>query len=116
MSPRLWRHRIQDILDAIAKIRSYVEGMDTEAFCQDSKTIDAVIRNLIVMGEAANRVPSEVRSAHPDVPWRLMADLRNFAVHEYWGVSLFTVWETIQQDLPPLVPVLEAVLEGGSND
>ena len=116
MSPRLWRHRIQDILDAIGKIRSYVEGMDLEAFRQDSKTCDAVIRNLIVMGEAAKGVPSEVRAAHPEVPWRLMADLRNFAVHEYWGVALSTVWQTILRDLPPLVPVLKAMLEGGPND
>jgi uncharacterized protein with HEPN domain len=104
MSPRLWRHRIQDILDAIAKITSYVEGMDLAAFRRDAKTIDAVIRNLIVMGEAAKGVPADVRDAHPELPWRLMADLRNFAVHEYWGVALPTIMGNNPSRLAALGP------------
>ena len=48
---------------------------------------------------------------HPTIPWRLMSDMRNFAVHEYWGVELRTIWETIHQDLPPLVPLLKRILK-----
>jgi uncharacterized protein with HEPN domain len=116
MSPREWRHRIGDILNAIEKIRGYVLGMGYEEFAEDSKTIDAVIRNLIVIGEAARRVPSEVTVRHSDIPWRLMGDMRNFAVHEYWGVDLRTVWEAVQSDLPPLPVQLRVVLDELGDD
>ncbi len=111
MSPRLWRFRVQDILEAIARIREYTEEISLEFFMADTKTQDAVIRNFIVIGEAANAVPANVRDAYPGVPWRLMADMRNFAVHEYWGVEWPTVWETIKSDLPPLIPRLKTILE-----
>ncbi|MGW8181028.1 MAG: HepT-like ribonuclease domain-containing protein [bacterium] len=87
MSSRLWQHRITDIIEAIEKIQRYVEGMGFDAFEKDSKTIDAVIRNFIIIGEAARRVPEEVVESRPSIPWRLMGDMRNFAVHEYWGVD-----------------------------
>jgi uncharacterized protein with HEPN domain len=111
MSPRLWRHRITDILQAIEKIQLYVKGLDFEAFRQESKTIDAVIRNFIVIGKAAHNVPQEITSRHLKIPWRLMSDMRNLAVHEYWGVELRTIWGTIQEDLPVLVPLLEEILK-----
>jgi uncharacterized protein with HEPN domain len=116
MSPRLWKHRIADILEAIKKIQAYVEGMSFRKFQADSKTVDAVIRNFIFIGEAARSIPEEVAEKYPDIPWRLMGDMRNFAVHEYWGVELRTVWETIKKDLPPLIPLLDVVLkEGGGS-
>ncbi len=111
MSIKLWQHRISDIIAAIEKIQNYVEKMDLETFQQDSKTSDAVIRNFIIIGEAARNVPEKITKHFPAIPWRLMGDMRNFAVHEYWGVELRTVWETIQQDLPPLIPLLEEVLK-----
>jgi uncharacterized protein with HEPN domain len=111
MSPRFWRHRITDILEAIGKIHAYVDAMDFEAFQYDTKTIDAVIRNFIVIGEAARHVPEDIADQHPAIPWRLMSDMRNFAVHEYWGVELRTVWTTIQDDLPSLVPLLSRLLD-----
>ena len=111
MSPRLWQHRITDILEAIEKIQRYVEGMDFNDFEKDSRTVDAVIRNFIIIGEAARNVPKDIVVLHPSLPWRIMGDMRNFAVHEYWGVELRTVWETIQNDLPPLVPLLRSISE-----
>lgn len=113
MSPREWRHRVNDILEAIGKITSYTAGMEFQDFKGDPKTVDAVIRNLIVIGEAAGRMPQEVVAAHPEIPWRLMGDMRNFAVHEYWGVELLTIWKTIDQDLPPLKNDLAAMREEG---
>jgi len=110
MSDRLWQHRISDILSSIKKIQQYVKGADFSGFCQDSKTYDAVIRNFIVIGEAARHVPHEITEQFQTVPWRLMSDMRNFSVHEYWGVDLRTIWQTIQQDLPPLIPLLEEIL------
>lgn len=110
MSPRLWSHRIQDILEAIAKIQDYTRGFSLGEFERDAKTADAVVRNLIVIGEAARHMPEEIVARHPDIPWRLMADLRNLAVHEYFGVRLVTIWQTLREDLPPLVPLLERLL------
>lgn len=92
MSPRKWHYRVDDILGAIKRILQYAEGMNFESFACDQKTIDAVIRNFIVIGEAARNLPVEVTERHPGLPWRLMADMRNFAVHEYWGVELSTIW------------------------
>ena len=111
MSPRIWHHRITDILEAIERIQHYTEGMDFETFQRDSKTSDAVIRNFIVIGEATRNMPEEITEQFPTIPWRLMGDMRNFAVHEYWGVELRTVWETIHQDLPPLILLLREILK-----
>jgi uncharacterized protein with HEPN domain len=116
MSPRLWEHRVVDILEAIRKIQTYVEGVSFGDFQSDPKTVDAVIRNFIVIGEAARSVPKEIPGKHPRVPWRPMGDMRKFAIHEYWGVELQTIWETIKKDLPPLIPLLDNVLKEGGGD
>jgi uncharacterized protein with HEPN domain len=116
MSLRLWEHRVVDILEAIRKIQTYVEKVTFGDFQSDPKTVDTVIRNFIVIGEAARSVPKEITGKHPRVPWRLMGDMRNFAIHEYWGVELQTIWETIKKDLPPLIPLLDNVLKEGGGD
>ena len=111
MSRRLWKYRITDIIDSIEKIQNYVDQMEFDDFQKDEKTIDAVIRNFIVIGEAARNVPDEISAKYPNIPWRVMGDMRNFAVHEYWGVELSTIWKTIRDDLPPLVPSLNRVID-----
>jgi uncharacterized protein with HEPN domain len=68
MSPRLWEHRVADILDAIGKIQDYVKGMNFADFQSDPKTVDAIIRNFIVIGEAARSVPKEITDKYPGVP------------------------------------------------
>ena len=107
---REWRVRVQDILDSIAAIQTYTVGMDYSAFAQDRKTIDAVLRNITVIGEAANQVPDSVQTASPEVPWRDMRDMRNVVVHEYFGINRQILWDTIQTNLPPLIPQLQALL------
>lgn len=84
--------------------------MDYSAFAQDRKTIDAVLRNITVIGEAASQVPDTVQTASPDVPWRDMRDMRNVVVHEYFGINRQMLWNTIQTNLPPLLPQLRALL------
>jgi uncharacterized protein with HEPN domain len=73
--------------------------------------VDAVIRNFIIIGEAATHVPEEVVSAHPEIPWRDMRDMRNFVVHEYFGISDKIIWDTVQNNLPPLINLLKPLLE-----
>ena len=110
MPPRDWAFRVQDILDAIAKIQRYVSHSDFEAFENDEEIIDAVVHNLTVIGEAARHIPSEITGRHPDIPWRPMIDLRDFTVHAYWNLRPSVIWETIQDDLPPLVGPLRILL------
>jgi len=116
MSHRLWKYRINDVLGSIKKIQSYVEQMEFEDFQRDEKTIDAVIRNFIVIGEAARHIPDDISAKYPNIPWRVMGDMRNFAVHEYWGVELRTIWKTIRDDLPPLLPNLNQVINSEKDE
>ena len=111
MPRRDWELRVNDILDAITAVQGYTEGMKYETFVADRKTVDAVIRNLILIGEAASHIPDDFVSEHSDFPWRDMRDMRNFVVHEYFGVSDRIIWETVQNDLPPLIPHLQQMLE-----
>jgi len=110
MPPRDWRFRIQDLLDAIESIRAYTEGMDFAAFQNDRKTVDAVVRNLTIIGEAAARVPEKAVCAYPDVPWAEMRAMRNLVVHEYFGVSDRILWDTVRANLPSLVAPLLTIL------
>jgi len=97
------------MLDAIDRIRVYVDGLDRDGFAGDPRTIDAVVYRFAVLGEAAAAVPSDVRAAHQEVPWREAADMRNVLVHEYFGVRVETVWKTIHDDLPGLAERLRAL-------
>jgi uncharacterized protein with HEPN domain len=102
MSPRDWTFRLQDILGAVQKIERYIEGMTYEDFQADSKTVDAVIRQLTIIGEAAGHIPEETTAGAPDVPWRSIRGLRNVVVHEYFGVDMRILWRTVTKNLPAL--------------
>lgn len=115
MSPRRWEERINDILNAIAEINSFVDNMEFSEFQKDTKTIRAVELNFIVIGEAANRVPQTVQDNYPDISWHLMRGLRNQLVHAYFQISPNILWNTINHDLPPLVLSLMKILDE-SND
>ena len=93
---------VEDMLNALRKIHLFSEGLDYAAFFRDEKTIDAVVRNLEILGEAARQMPEEFISSHPEVPWRTIAGLRNRIVHDYFGLDLDIVWQIIQNDLAPL--------------
>jgi uncharacterized protein with HEPN domain len=107
---RDWKMRVQDILDAVGKIKRYTAGLNLEAFLQDDKTIDAVIRNLEIIGEAASNIPEAVQTKYPDLAWLEMRGMRNIIVHEYFGVSLHIIWHTIVHDLDPLAEGLQKIL------
>lgn len=106
MPHRSWEIRVADITGAIEIVLEYTSGMTFEQFVSDRKTVDAVIRNFIIIGEAASHIPEEVVEMHPDLPWREMRDMRNIVVHEYFGVDNRVVWETLKKNLPPLLPLL----------
>jgi len=110
VSPRGWQDRIRDILDAIAEIQQFTHGMDYETFKEDDKSIRAVEMNFIIIGEAANQIPEEVEEKYTAIPWILMRAMRNRIVHVYFKVDEKLMWDTIQTDLPPLIPELEKLL------
>jgi uncharacterized protein with HEPN domain len=111
MSPRSWEFRIADIISAVQNVLTYTAGMTYADFTADRKTVDAVIRNLIIIGEATSHIPDEVSDAHPEIPWRDMRGMRNLVVHEYFGVSDKILWDTVQVDLPSLPALLKRVLQ-----
>jgi uncharacterized protein with HEPN domain/predicted nucleotidyltransferase len=113
MPPRDWRLRIQDILETIAEIEDFTEGMTFESFATDKKTIKAVISNISIIGEAARskHIPTDVQVRHPEIPWDDMRGIRNKVVHEYFRVELKILWQTIKHDLPPLIPKLQELLD-----
>ena len=108
---RDWRFRVRDILAAVDAVAAYTDGMTYEDFVRDARTRDAVVRNLMTMGESVRWIPDVILDEHPQVPWRLMRGVRNVVVHEYFGIDDAILWQTVQGDLPPLAPLLEAVLE-----
>lgn len=102
MSKRPTDLLLNDIRESIDRIEKYTEGMSLEDFSKDRKTIDAVARNLEIMGEAANRLPDEFKEIHSDVEWYKIVGLRHRIVHEYFGVDLQIIWRILQKDLPEL--------------
>jgi len=108
---RSWELRISDIIEAIENALDYSAGMTFEQFIVDRKTIDAVVRNFIIIGEAASHLPEEIIERHIDLPWREMRDMRNIVVHEYFGVDYMIVWETLKKNLPPLLPLLKHLIK-----
>ncbi|SHF37818.1 DUF86 domain-containing protein [Desulforamulus putei] len=84
--------------------------MTFKEFAANSMVIDAVIRNFEIIGEAASRIPDDILSAYPEVPWFEMKGMRNIMVHEYFRVELKIVWVTIRQSLPALLPVINRII------
>jgi len=102
VSHRNWKFRIEDIISSLDLISEYTSGIDYATWSSDRKTIDAVIRNIEIIGEAAGHVPDDIQERHPDVPWTQMKAMRNILVHEYFGVDTDILWQTVQEDLPLL--------------
>ncbi len=109
MPPRDWRLRVEDILDAIARIERYVAGLNFEEFRVDQKTVDAVVRNLEIIGEAVRRLAADHQNLPVGIPWVDIAGMRNILIHEYFGVDLSIIWQTISEDLPELRRQLQRI-------
>jgi uncharacterized protein with HEPN domain len=101
---------LQHILAAIERIEQYVQGMDRASFDENPLVQDGVIRQLMVIGEAAKLLPADLRTMHADVPWSRMARMRDRLVHHYFGIDVEAVWLTVRDDLPVLRREVEAIL------
>lgn len=112
MSRRDWTLFVGDMQEACDKITAYTSGMSFDAFCADTRTVDAVVRNLEIIGKASKGIPDEKKCLKPEVDWAAIKGLRNRIVHDYFGLSLAVIWAIVQQDLP----VLSHQLSHGPND
>lgn len=104
---------LADILEACRRAQSYVADMNYEQFLADTKTQDAVMRNLEIIGEATTRLSTKLRANHPEVPWRSMAGVRHRLIHDYFGVNIDIVWQIADQELPVLQTQISQIVEPG---
>jgi uncharacterized protein with HEPN domain len=111
MSKRNPKLLLEDIVESIDKIVEYTLELSFEQFMSDSKTIDAVIRNFEIIGEAANKLPEETRDAYNNIDWHRIRGFRNRIVHDYMGIDYNTVWLIKEAFLPDLKKQVEAILE-----
>lgn len=100
-----------DILEAITRVQGYVEGMDRPSFEADQRTVDAVLRNLEIVGEAAKRVPEEIRARSQKTEWRKIAGMRDMLAQAYFEVDLEIVWDVIANKLPGFREDVEKLAE-----
>ena len=98
---------IDDIIQSAEDAEMFIEDLDYSAFSKDKKTINAVIRSLEVMGEAAKKIPARVKKQFPDIPWKEMSGIRNKLIHEYFGVDLEIIWNVLKEELPAILPLLK---------
>lgn len=104
---------VQDILDSMNDIETFIAGISFEKFLDDKKTINAVIRSLEVIGEAAKNIPENIKNKHPEVPWKKMAGMRDKLIHEYSGIDESIVWKVAKDELPPIKSFIEKILVEG---
>ena len=106
---REWRIYIDDMIGFAGKVLAYTDNLDQAGFVTSELTYDATLRNLELIGEAATHIPEEIRSAHPEIPWRMIIATRNRIIHGYLGIDDDTLWSIIQDDIPGLLPLLKAL-------
>ena len=108
---RTYQMYLLDMQLAMNRISEYIEGYDFNSFRQDYKTVDAVIRNFEVIGEAAKNLPGEVKEKHPEIPWQEMYYLRNKVSHEYFGLDSEIIWDVATNYLPDNKKQIDRIID-----
>lgn len=106
-----YRDYLDDIINAITKTEQFIGKMTFEDFEEDEKTIFAVVRALEIIGEAAKKLPESLKNKYPKIPWREISGMRNKLIHEYFGVNLRVVWDTVKKDIPTIKPFFLEIIE-----
>jgi uncharacterized protein with HEPN domain len=101
---------LADIIMACKRIEEYVEGFDRNKFDKDTRTQDAVIRQLAIIGEASKKVPKPTKSKNPNIDWRAAAGMRDVLIHDYPNVIVKVVWETATKDVPKLLEDIKKLI------
>ncbi len=108
---RDWKLLIEDILDSISKIKLYVRNLSFDEFNPDTKTIDAVVRNFEIIGDASNKIPDEIKNRYQEIEWKKIIGLRNRIIHEYFGVDNSIIWFIIENELDQLEERIKKILK-----
>lgn len=116
MSEREIKNLLEDIYDAIKKIISYTQEMSYDDFMRDDKTVDAVVRNFEIIGEASKRIPDDFKTEHPEIEWRRITSFRNRIIHEYFGIDYENLWRIKNENIPILLEFMEQILEDLNNE
>lgn len=111
MSPRSWRIRIQDMIQAIDEATAIVNHSNSEEFRKDRKAVLASVACIQILGEASNNVPDAIKKKYSEIPWQQIRGMRNRIAHEYFEVDEDIVWATCKSDFPKLRPLLIKVLD-----
>ena len=101
---------LEDMLQSALKIKQYTDNLDYNAFISDDKTIDAVVRNFEIIGEAANRIDPDFRTNNPEIEWKRIRGFRNRIIHDYFGIDYEIVWTIIESYLDELIDWLETLI------
>ncbi len=102
MSKREWKILFEDIIESITKVEEYTSDLSYEDFEESNLIIDAVVRNIEVIGEASKNVPAEIQNNFPDIPWQKLRGIRNRIVHDYFNVDRTIIWHIVKNELTPL--------------
>lgn len=108
---RLYKLFINDIIDAITKIETYIKDLDYDDFIKNNMIQDAVIRNLEIIGEATRNIPSYVKEKYPNVPWKRMVGLRNIVIYGYFGVDLENIYKIVKENIPEAKPYIMKIFD-----
>jgi uncharacterized protein with HEPN domain len=114
--PRDYRLYLDDMHQALTRILRYIGTHDYTTFASDDQLVDAVVRNLDILGEAAKHLPDSIRQNHAAIPWNQIAGLRDILTHQYFGVSLPIVWDVVQNEVPALLASVRAMLQEEDRD
>ena len=112
MSKRDWKILFEDIIESINKIELYIKDLSFEDFSSNTQVIDAVVRNIEIIGEASKNVPQEIQDEFKDIPWQKIKGIRNRIVHEYFSVDISIIWFISENELEPLKNILFKHLTG----
>ena len=116
MSEREIKNLLEDIYDAVMKIISYTKDMSFDDFMQDEKTIDAVVRNFEIIGEASKRIPDDFKKEHSEIEWRRIIGFRNRIIHEYFGIDYENLWRMKNENIPTLSEFMGQILDDLNNE
>jgi uncharacterized protein with HEPN domain len=111
MTPRGYADYLRDILDAISKIQEFISGVTLDDFVKNDEKTYAVVLALEMIGEAAKQIPASERKRYSQIPWREIAGMRDKIAHQYFGVNRYLVYQTVENDLPPLESTVKQMLK-----